>query len=280
MPRAVSEAAAALLHWSGALGLELDDGDDLPPPGGAPLPEGRARIRGHFAALSTASDALTVLRDRLGVNGVVSEVAEADWIATFRAHFVPRQVGGLYLAAPWHDAATPPGLLRVVIEPGLAFGTGDHPTTELCLRALEAFLAAHPGASVLDVGTGSGILAIAACKLGAARAVATDNDPRALQEANENAERNGVELACRALPPDESFDLVLANILANTLIDLAADLARRVSTAGELCLSGILGTQADSVAQAYAPWFPHCERLTAGDWVLLRFSKEVRHGQG
>jgi ribosomal protein L11 methyltransferase len=280
MPRRLSEAAAALMHWSGALGVELDDGQDLSPPGSAPLPKGRARLRGHFSALSEATDALSLLRDRLGVRGIVSEVAETDWVGAFRAHFAPRRVGRLYLTAPWHDVPTPEPLSRVIIEPGLAFGTGDHATTELCLRALDAFLMVRPGDSVLDVGTGSGILAIAAKRLGAGRVVATDNDARALQEATENAARNDVEIECTSTPPEGAFDLVLANILANTLIDLAPELAMRVKPRGQLCLCGLLRSQVDAVERAYARWLLPCDRLVEGDWVLLKLLKEVRHGQG
>jgi ribosomal protein L11 methyltransferase len=281
MPRALSDAAAALLHWSGALGVELEDDEQLAPPGSAPIAAGRARLRGHFQELGEAQEALTLLREKLGVEGVVSELAETDWVATFKAHFKPRQVGSLFLTAPWHEEATPAGLTRLTIEPGLAFGTGDHPTTELCLRALEAFLASHPGASVLDVGTGSGILAIAAKKLGARRVAATDNDPRAERETVENSARNGVELEIVSLQTvGGTFDLVLANILANTLAELAPELARSVASAGQLCLSGILQAQTDELVLTYAPWFRQVERVVEGDWVLLKLSKEVEHGQG
>jgi ribosomal protein L11 methyltransferase len=281
MPRSLSDAAAALLHWSGALGVELEDGEQLSPPGSAPLPEGRARLKGHFQELGAAHDALAVLREKLGVEGVVSELKETDWVATFRAHFSPRAVGGLYVTAPWHEVATLPGLQRVVIEPGLAFGTGDHPTTELCLRALAAFLHDRPGASVLDVGTGSGILAIAAKLLGAGRVAVTDNDPRAMRETAENSARNQVELEPVSLSAVQGpFDLVLANILANTLTELAPELAARVGPRGQLCLSGILLHQADALEQTYARWFQGVERIVEGDWVLLKLRKEVEHGQG
>jgi ribosomal protein L11 methyltransferase len=280
LPLALSDAAAALLHWSGALGVELDDGDEMSPPGSTPLPDGRARLRGHFTGLAQAREALALLRDRLGVDGILSELPEADWVEAFKTHFTPRRVGGIFLTAPWHQMDTPSGLTGLVIEPGLAFGTGHHPTTELCLRAVESFLAARPGSSVLDVGTGSGILAIAAAKLGAGRVVGSDNDPRALQEARANAARNGLDLPFSSLPPAESFDLVLANILANTLVDLAPALTSLVRPGGELCLSGILASQADQVAGAYAPGFSRCERLAQEGWVLLRLSKEVDHEQG
>jgi ribosomal protein L11 methyltransferase len=280
MPLALSDAAAALLHWSGALGVELEDGEQLSPPGGIPVAPGQARLRGHFQELDAAQRALAMLTEKLGVEGNVSELPETDWVATFKAHFTPRSVGALYLAAPWHEDPTPEGSCRVVIDPGLAFGTGDHPTTELCLRAVEAFIGGHPGASVLDVGTGSGILAIAAKKLGAGRVAVTDTDPRAMREAAENAARNGVELEFTAVPEAHgTFDLVLANILANTLMELAPELAGRVKPGGQLCLSGILETQADALVNAYAPWFGRVERTVEGDWVSLQLWREVGHGQ-
>ena len=281
MPLSLSDAAAALLHWSGALGVELEDGEQLLPPGSVPLPEGRARLRGHFQEMGAAREALAILKDKLGVDGVVSELEETDWVATFKRHFNPRRLGSLYVTAPWHEAETPAALQRVVIEPGLAFGTGDHPTTELCLRALEVFLSERPGSSVLDVGTGSGILAIAARKLGAGRVAVVDNDPRALRETAENAARNDVELEAASLETLEgTFDLVLANILANTLLELAPALAARVAPGGQLCLSGILLPQVEELERAYAARFPVAERLVQGDWALLRLRKEVEHGQG
>jgi ribosomal protein L11 methyltransferase len=216
------------------------------------------------------------------VEGEVSELAETDWVAAFKAHFKPRDVGRLHLTAPWHDGATPPGLRRLVIEPGLAFGTGDHPTTELCLGAIEAFLAVRPGASVLDVGTGSGILAIAAKKLGAGRVVVTDNDPRALREAAQNSARNRIDLEVVSFLPavQETFDLVVANILANTLAELAPELAARVRPGGQLCLSGILKPQVESLVHLYAAWFRRVEESAEGDWVLLKLWKEVENAQG
>jgi ribosomal protein L11 methyltransferase len=170
------------------------------------------------------------------------------------------------------DVSTPPGALRLVLEPGLAFGTGDHPTTGLCLEELDRFVQSHPGASVLDVGTGSGILAIAAKKLGAGATVGTDNDPVALRVARENAEVNGVAFDVRAeIPEGATFDLVLANILANTLCDLAPGLSRAVAPGGRLLLSGILETQAAEVEAAYAPFLVPRERRVEANWVCAAF---------
>ena len=164
--------------------------------------------------------------------------------------------------------------MALTIEPKMAFGTGDHPTTALCLAAVDAFCTAHPGASVLDVGTGTGVLALMARKLGAARVVGVDNDPMSVTLARENAAANGiegVELSGATLEAVQGrFDLVLANILANTLVELAPALVRH--TRGRLVLAGVLLHQEDEVREAF-------ERAGAvsdggariGDWVRLDF---------
>jgi ribosomal protein L11 methyltransferase len=168
----------------------------------------------------------------------------------------------------------------VILDPGMAFGTGTHPTTALCLRALSALLAARPGAAVLDVGTGSGLLAIAAARLGARRAVGTDDDPVALRVAAENAARNGVRLELLADPPEAvpgAFEVVVANILANTLVELAADVAAHLEPGGVALVSGILAPQEAEVRAAYRRAglraMPERDRRD-GEWSLLAFERE------
>ena len=154
----------------------------------------------------------------------------------------------------WISEPPPPGAVEVVLDPGMAFGTGGHPTTSLCLAALSDLLAARPGASVLDVGTGSGILAIAARKLGAGRVAANDDDPKAVEVARENAAANGADVEIALAPArtiDGTFDLVVANILANTLVALAPELAGKLAPGGVVLLSGILAPQEDEVRRAY-----------------------------
>jgi ribosomal protein L11 methyltransferase len=161
------------------------------------------------------------------------------------------------------------------LDPGLAFGTGTHPTTALCLQWLDG----HPprGREVLDFGCGSGILAIAALKLGAAHALGTDIDDQALWASRENARRNGVEARLTLmLPealPDTPVDLLLANILANPLIQLAPRLAMLVKPDGQLLLSGILAEQAETVMAAYAPWIRFDPILEQEGWVCLAGEK-------
>ena len=185
-------------------------------------------------------------------------VADADWVRRTQAQFAPIRVNErLWIVPSWCepvDAAA----ANVTLDPGLAFGTGSHPTTRLCLEWLACEL--QPGEAVLDYGCGSGILAIAAAKLGAARVVGIDIDPQAIAASAANAAANGVQATFRAADAsttgaDETFDVVVANILANPLQLLAPALAARVRPGGRIVLSGILAEQGASVAAAYAPWF-------------------------
>jgi ribosomal protein L11 methyltransferase len=188
----------------------------------------------------------------------------------------------LWIVPSWHKVADPdaapadaepayaaPGVVCIELDPGLAFGTGSHPTTHLCLAWLESELPA--GADLLDYGCGSGILAIAARKLGAGDTLAVDIDPQAVQSTIDNAQVNQVELSAM-LPeglPDGSFQVVVANILSNPLKVLAPMLAGRVAPGGHLVLSGVLERQAEEVAAAYAPWIGMSVWRAREGWVCL-----------
>jgi ribosomal protein L11 methyltransferase len=192
-------------------------------------------------------------------------VPDQDWVRTSQAQFEPVAVGErLWVGPSWH--APVPGRVAIRIDPGLAFGTGSHPTTRLVLGYLDQQV--QGGERVLDYGCGSGILAIAAARLGAARVDAADLDPEAVQTTRANAAANGVALNARL--PDElaaaDYDIVVSNILAQPLIMLAPLLARRCE---RIALSGILEEQAAEVAAAYRPWceIGVCGRLDG--WVLL-----------
>lgn len=199
---------------------------------------------------------------------------DADWVRRSQAQFAPIAVTDrLWIVPSWHDAPADSGAVVVRLDPGLAFGTGSHPTTRLVLAWLAQWLHydADRPTRVLDYGCGSGILAIAAGKLGAFQVDAVDTDPQALIATRENAQRNAVAL--RALLPDNlpsgEYDMVVANILAKPLIQLAPLFAARVRRAGRLALSGLLENQADDVIAAYAPAFEARVAAREDRWALV-----------
>jgi ribosomal protein L11 methyltransferase len=206
-------------------------------------------------------------------------VAEQDWVRATQAQFAPIRIADeLWIVPTWCEAVDPTAI-NLALDPGLAFGTGSHPTTRLCLRWLARELRA--GASVLDYGCGSGILAIAACRLGASRVVGTDVDAQALFASRANALRNGVD--AEFLAPDllamaepALFDVLVANILANPLIGLAAVLAGRVRKGGRIVLSGILEAQADAVMTAYRRWFTIGVCETDEGWIALAGTRNAK----
>jgi ribosomal protein L11 methyltransferase len=195
----------------------------------------------------------------------LEKIEDRDWVRASQAQFAPLMIGErLWIGPGWHQP--PAGCIAVRIDPGLAFGTGSHPSTRLVLAFLEAAIAG--GERVLDYGCGSGILAIAAAKLGAAHVDAVDLDPQAVETTRANAADNRVELNC-ALPdalPAADYDIVVSNILAQPLIVLAPLLARR---AARIALSGILEGQAAEVAHAYAPWLRMQTAEIDEGWALL-----------
>jgi ribosomal protein L11 methyltransferase len=198
-----------------------------------------------------------------------ARLEDEDWVRLSQAQFTPVLIGErLWVGPSWHQA--PAGRIALRIDPGLAFGTGSHPSTRLVLRFLEQTM--RGGERVLDYGCGSGILAIAAAKLGAAHVDAVDLDPEAVETTRANALANGVVLEA-SLPEQLApgvYDLVVSNILAAPLMVLAPLLARH---AGRIALSGILETQADEVASAYAPWFEMQIGERAEGWGLLLGSR-------
>lgn len=199
----------------------------------------------------------------------VERVEDADWVRLTQSQFLPLQITPrLWVVPSWH-AAPDPAATNIVLDPGVAFGTGAHPTTRLCLRWLDAVVT--PDADVLDYGCGSGILAIAAMKLGARSACGIDIDPQAVLAARDNAERNHVaaRFAAAADAPAAPAQIVVANILANPLTVLAPLLARLTRPGGRIALSGILAEQAQSVLEAYAADFDMQPAASDEGWVLL-----------
>ncbi|CAG0976298.1 Ribosomal protein L11 methyltransferase [Methylophilaceae bacterium] len=220
---------------------------------------------------------MTALGDETGLQSLpysTEQIAEQDWVRATQSQFDPIRIrDDLWIVPTWHEAPNP-GALNIILDPGLAFGTGSHPTTHLCL----AWLADHvtPGITVLDYGCGSGILAIAAKKLGAVRVIGTDIDAQAIDASHYNASQNGVE-AEFYLPGDmapnqlrdEPADLVVANILSSALSVLAPALAAACKAGGKIALSGILREQADQVSGIYAEWFDMQPPVFMESWVLL-----------
>ncbi len=205
------------------------------------------------------------------------KVEDQDWERAWLDTFQPMRFGARTWIVPWNhdlpaDAETPDAAI-VRLDPGLAFGSGTHPTTALCLRWLDELAARDElqGKTVLDFGCGSGILALAALKLGAARAVGVDNDPQAIIATRDNAGRNGVAIDAH-LPQDEpaaTYPVVVANILASALDALADTLAARTAQGGRIAMSGILAGQEDELLQRYAPWFDALRVAREDDWVRI-----------
>jgi len=199
----------------------------------------------------------------------VEEVAEQNWVQLTQSQFDPIHIDDrLWIVPSWHDAPNPDAI-NIEMDPGMAFGTGSHPTTRLCLQWL--LDAVKPGMSVLDYGCGSGILGIAAAKLGAGQVLGMDIDEHAVTASRANAERNGVtaEWLSSAQQIAGQYDLVVANILTNPLCVLAPGIAARVAPGGRLALSGVLATQADQVIAAYKPWIALQVGAEHEGWIRL-----------
>jgi ribosomal protein L11 methyltransferase len=259
---------------------------------------GRVVVRAYLPADSALEATRTRLEEALWHLGQIlplppphyHTLAEADWAETWKANFRPVRVGRRLMIVPaWLDPPLAPGDVPIRLDPGLAFGTGTHPTTQLCLAAIERHLTPgaavrHGGYAMLDLGTGSGILAIAAAKLGASPILALDIDPEAVRVARENAAANGVAEHIRIAqgsladlldhafdPPDYPTPLVVANILARVICDLLVQgLARTVTPGGLLVVSGILGSQAHEVRAALkAQGLALVAQEHLEDWVAL-----------
>jgi ribosomal protein L11 methyltransferase len=285
-PQALVEPVCdALIDHLGALAVSVEDADADGPaeralfgePGlPAPPPAWQvSTLQALFDDEAQATAAATRLLAQDWSEGLQvlaqNELADRDWVRQTQAQFAPVPVSpGFWIVPSWHTP--PPGATRVIrLDPGLAFGTGSHPTTRMCL----AWIAARAGQSggarrVLDYGCGSGILAIAAALHGAAEVDAVDIDPAALQATDDNAAANGVRLNSGA--PDlarGAYDLVLANILASPLKLLAPLLCAHLADAGELLVAGILERQADELRDAYAPWLALQVADRQDGWVLM-----------
>jgi ribosomal protein L11 methyltransferase len=210
------------------------------------------------------------------INYQTETVTEQDWVSITQRHFQPQCYNdALWIYPSWHEP--PSGDAIVMLDPGLAFGTGTHPTTQLCLQ----WLAEHPpvGQTVIDYGCGSGILALAAAALGADTVWATDHDPQALESTTNNAKLNNwlqsqqLHIVTAEALPSKPAPLVLANILANPLIELRPQLEQLVEPQGTLVLSGILTTEIDKITQAYQATFDISDITTQQEWVRITLRK-------
>jgi len=282
-----AEALSDALLDAGALSASLEDADAgsideealYGEPGSEPPAGGwkRSRIVALFDASTAIDDAVRRAMHEAGIGGEARferrEIADANWVGITQAQFAPIAIGRrLWVVPSWHpvpDAAHTRDAIVLRLDPGMAFGTGDHATTRLCLAWLDDHL--RGGESVIDYGCGSGILAVAAKKLGAGRVVGTDIDEQAVIAARANAASNDVVID---FAPSSSFaspaaDIVVANILSNPLKVLAPLLATLVLPGGRLVLSGILERQWREVASAYAPAIPLDLWRSADGWVCL-----------
>jgi ribosomal protein L11 methyltransferase len=262
---------------AGALSVTYQDAADesiLEPGLGAHPVWSATRVVALFPEDGDAGRTTQRLREALpdaGIEPRIERLEDRDWSSTWRETFHAMRFGAHLWVVPSGEQAPAADAVTIHLDPGLAFGTGTHVTTALCLEWLDA----HPPLEreVIDYGCGSGILAIAAGKLGARRVRAVDIDPQALLATRENAGHNGVDRRVEVLPPEaldaRPADLVIANILANPLIDLAETLAGRVTSEGHIVLTGILAEQADDVMTAYRPWFEFRDPVEREGWVLL-----------
>jgi len=241
-------------------------------PGSEPTGWARSLLR------LTASDepsgremlAQACLKAGMAVPGVtIAKLEDLDWVRATQAQFGPIRICDRLWIVPSWERAPCPEAINIALDPGRAFGTGSHPTTVLCLEWLEREI--RGGESVLDYGCGSGILSIAAAKLGAGKVVGVDIDPQALETARENASRNGVQ--CEFLPVDSiplgSADIVVANILARPLILLAPVIATHACPGGRLALAGVLAHQFEEVASAYRAWFDIEPAVVREGWARI-----------
>jgi ribosomal protein L11 methyltransferase len=276
-----ADALCAALEAAGALSADLADADAGKPgelavyaePGAEAAPWQRCRVSALFPGDAQAALAVAQALESSAIRSLggasVERVEDADWVALTQRQFEPIRAGErLWVVPTWHEPPEP-GAVNIVLDPGAAFGTGSHPTTKLCLAWLERNVRA--GDTVLDYGCGSGILAIAALKLGAAGAIAADIDPLALEAARYNSGRNGVALTV-VDAKDRIADraqVTIANILANPLRMLAPILASLTHPGGWIALSGILEDQAGEVIGAYLPWASLAIDSREAGWVLL-----------
>ncbi len=277
-----AEVLSDALIAQGALSAIVEDADagtereeaQFGEPGSPGLPLWqRSRVVGLFAPCADLRQRVAAAVRDAGIAAApaveIVEVAEQDWVRLTQEQFEPIRINDrLWIVPSWHTAPDP-AAINLILDPGMAFGTGSHPTTQLCLEWLCDVVRA--GDSVLDYGCGSGILAVAAARLGAGWVLGVDVDENALVAARHNAECNGVvvEISHARKPLAENFSIVVANILTNPLCLLAPLLASRPRPGGRIALAGVLAAQAPQVVAAYAPFLALSVGAERDGWVRL-----------
>ncbi len=265
-----AELVAASLFDLGTTGVEQLE-----------APPGTARLRAYFDG-DVPSDVVDSLRRSHGdatIQSVeIGAQADEDWAENWKLHFEAQSVGQRLLLCPPWDSSSSPERIRIVIEPGMAFGTGQHATTRGCLELLEEWLVERRVERAADIGTGSGVLAIALAKLGVPRIFAVDNDEDALRIAAENAVINDVDTAIRLAttiePVPADCDLIVANLFADLLLELAPAFDERMRRDGTIVLSGILSPDAGRVVDSFAQRGWSVDRRRDEDpWVALRLTR-------
>ena len=292
--RAHAEALSDALMEAGALSVSVEDADEgtdaEQPLFGEPGMEPKEAAWEHSRVVALTdldADQGAIVAEAAAAIGLAQApayttrfVGDEDWVRLTQSQFAPIHIGkNIWVVPSWHEAPDPDAII-LELDPGLAFGTGSHPTTRLCMEWLEAH--PMPGKTVLDYGCGSGILAMVAKKIGAGDVAGVDIDPQAIESARDNARRNGCEIdfylpdslaaSNKAQHATGRFDTVVANILSSPLKLMAPMLSGRVAPGGYLILSGVLARQAEEVAAAYAPFITLGVWAEQDGWVAL-------HGQ-
>jgi ribosomal protein L11 methyltransferase len=282
----LADEAAGILVAGGAIGCAV---------AGMKLPRAREQkivsLEAYFDAISASElsrlkltlEQAGMLADGAAVDGSARRIVDPGWSTQWMKRFGPFRVGRRMLIVPPWKRESEPGRTTIVVQPARAFGTGHHPTTAGALRALESIVAAHSPKAILDAGTGSGVLAIAAALLNkrSGEIIAIDVDPTALENARANARLNGVEKSIRfssvpIVSIRRHFDLIMANILSGTLIELAPHLKRIVAPSGRLVLGGFLADEADEVLSHYRSPLRCISRKTHRGWTTLVMARAPR----
>ncbi|MCG8315840.1 MAG: 50S ribosomal protein L11 methyltransferase [Pseudomonadales bacterium] len=267
----------ALLEVGASAVTLVDAGDQPllePPPGATPIWDD-SRVTGLFDAGIDSDILIVALKNALSLDSLPSYRFEAledkDWEREWMNNYQPMKFGTRLWVCPSWCAPPQPDAINLLLDPGLAFGTGTHPTTALCLEWLDAM--DLDGKRMVDYGCGSGILAVAGALLGCNQVLGIDNDPQALLASNANAERNQVSHLIQVFSPDSfpntEADVLVANILAGPLIQLAEKICQCIKPGGHIALSGILAEQATAVSEAYAPWITLDPIAQKEDWVRM-----------